>query len=78
MKLGRQASNLDAEFFTVFLQATEHQKRCFELLKSAYIDARYKRDYVITREELDYLSLQVRKLEELTQRICQRKIASKA
>ena len=77
-KLDRQASNLDAEFFTVFLRATEHQNRCFELLKSAYIDARYKRDFVITKEELDYLSARVRKLEELTQRICQRKIASMA
>ena len=77
-KLDRQASDLAPEFFTVFPRATPEQKRLFELLKSAYIDARYKRDFVITREELDYLASRVRKLQELTKRICEEKIASMA
>jgi len=74
-KLDRQASNLHADFFTVFPRATEEQKRCFDLLKKAYIDARYKRDYAITRDELEYLASRVRKLQELTKRICEEKIA---
>ena len=73
-KLVRQASNLNPDFFTIFPRVTEQQKHCFELLKKAYIDARYKRDYVITREELEYLSARVRKLQELTKRICEEKI----
>ena len=74
-KLDRQASNLHHDFFTVFPRATEQQKHCFDLLQQAYIDARYKRDYVITKEELEYLASRVRKLQELTKRICEEKIA---
>ena len=74
-KLDRQASNLHADFFTVFPRASEQQKRCFDLLRKAYIDARYKRDYAITKEELEYLAGRVRKLQELTKRICEEKIA---
>ena len=55
-KLDRQASDLHADFFKVFPRATEQQKHCFDLLKNAYIDARYKRDYTITKEELEYLA----------------------
>lgn len=77
-KLDRQASNLHPDFFTVFPRATPEQKRLFELLKEAYIGARYKDDYVITQKELDYLAARVRKLQELTKRICEEKIAGMA
>ncbi len=73
-RLDRQASNLHADFFTVFPRANAEQKRCFDLLKNAYIDARYKRDYKISKEELEYLAARVRKLQELTKRICEEKI----
>jgi len=77
-KLDRQASNLYSDFFTVFPRATDEQKRCFDLLKKAYIDARYKRDYTITKEELEYLASRVRKLQELVKTICEEKIAGMA
>lgn len=77
-RLDRQASDLHAEFFKVFPRATEQQKHCFDLLQKAYIDARYKRDYAITKEELEYLAGRVRKLQELTKRICEEKIAGMA
>ena len=77
-RLDRQASNLHADFFTVFPRASEQQKRCFDLLKKAYIDARYKRDYAITNDELEYLAGRVRRLQELTKRICEEKIAGMA
>jgi HEPN domain-containing protein/predicted nucleotidyltransferase len=77
-KLGQQASNLHADLFTVFPRATEEQKRRFELLKKAYIDARYKRDYVITKEELEYLAGRVQKLQELVKRVCDERIAQLA
>jgi len=77
-KLDRQASNLHPDYFTVFPRATEQQKHCFDLLQQAYIDARYKRDYVITKDELEYLASRVRKLQELAKRICEEKIAGMA
>ena len=75
-KLGRQAGNLPPDFFTVFPRATKEQKRRFDLLKRAYIDARYKRDYKITKPELEYLAERVRKLQRLTKKICREKIKS--
>ena len=61
--------------FAVFPQSTDEEKRLFELLKKAYIDARYKMDeYGITKEELQYLSDRVSDLKRLTAEICQEKI----
>ena len=77
-RLDRQARNLHVDFFTVFPRGNDQQKRCFDLLRKAYIDARYKRDYTITKEELEYLAARVRKLRELTKRICAEKIAGMA
>jgi len=77
-RLDRQASNLHADFFTVFPRASDQQKRCFDLLKKAYIEARYKPDYAITKDELEYLAARVRKLQELTKRVCEEKIAGMA
>ena len=61
--------------FVVFPQTTDEEKRLFELLKNAYIDARYKMDeYSISKEELEYLSGKVNLLKELTEQICKDKI----
>ena len=76
-RLDRQVRNLHADFFTAFARATPEQERCFELLKKAYI-ARYKRDYVITKGELEYLADRVRKLKNLTKIICEEKTQSLA
>ena len=63
--------------FAVFPQTTDEEKRLFELLKRAYIDARYKMDeYTITKSELKYLADKVNRLKELTDRICREKIQS--
>ena len=61
--------------FVVFPQTTDEEKRRFELLKRAYIDARYKMDeYQITKEELEYLAHKVSQLKELTAGICTSRI----
>nr|WP_238375458.1 hypothetical protein [Rickettsia massiliae] len=44
------AGNYDNELWSVFLQLTEEQKKCFELLEKAYVDARYDKNYKITKE----------------------------
>lgn len=52
------------------------QKRSFQRLKRAYVDARYSEHYEITEEELIWLAAEVEKLKELTEAVCQAKIAS--
>lgn len=57
------------------LAARPQQNRRWDLLKRVYIDARYKRDYRITKPQLAYLSARVSKLQTLTKRICRKEIA---
>jgi len=75
-KLGRQASGCDTAFLKVFPRATKEQDEMFKLLKKAYIDARYKKDYKITKKQLEYLAKRVKLLQRLTKKICKQKIDS--
>lgn len=74
-ELGKQIEKLDPDFATVFPKNTTEEARLFKLLKKAYIDARYEINYKIERSELEYLSNRVKLLRELTERICQERIA---
>jgi predicted nucleotidyltransferase/HEPN domain-containing protein len=73
--LGNQVNKQHSEFSTVFPMTTEDEKRLFALLKKAYIDARYNRNYKIEKAELEYLGSRVALLRDLTERICRERIA---
>lgn len=73
-ELGSLAKACNMEFSKAFPMATKLEQDRFELLKRAYVDARYKDDYVITKADLDYLSERVQVLRDLTERICREKI----
>ena len=75
-KLDRQARKINVRFKTIFPHTTPEEERLFTLLKKAYIDSRYKMDYSISREDLEYLSKRVQKLRDLTELACQEKIDS--
>ena len=70
-KLGYLASKIKTTLTTVFPRSTEEEKRLFKLLQRAYIDARYKKSYVITQQELAYLAERVKVLEELIKELCE-------
>lgn len=74
--LRRMVNSLDPRFLKAFPLASEEQKRLFTLLRKAYIDARYKKDYQITEEELKTLEQQVLSLQQLGQKLCDEKIAA--
>ena len=73
-ELGDLAKACDMEFSKVFPMATKQEEDRFDLLKRAYVDARYSDDYAITKEDLDYLAGRVKVLRDLTERICREKI----
>ncbi len=73
-KLGSMVGNYDNELWSVFPQLTEEQKECLELLEKAYVDARYDKNYKITKEQLLYLIERIEKLKEITERICTARI----
>ncbi len=74
--LGRKCGGCDPQFLPVFPRSDPDQDRMFKLLKKAYVDARYKSSYRITKKELEYLAARVRKLRNLTKKICKAKIES--
>lgn len=62
----QQADELKA----VFPQDTKLSRRSFQLLKKAYIEARYSDKYEITLDELQWLAERVEALKTLTERLC--------
>jgi uncharacterized protein len=74
--LGNLAKACNIEFGKAFPQATIPERQRFELLKKAYVDARYNMDYIITKEDLLYLSQRVQVLKQLTETLCKLKISS--
>ncbi|MDD5697025.1 MAG: HEPN domain-containing protein [Victivallaceae bacterium] len=73
-RLGRMISRVYPEFLKIFPQKTKREKDLFKQLKKAYVDARYKKDYRITQDELDHLVKRVEKLRDLVERTCRNKI----
>ena len=73
--LGWLAKAINIEFGKVFPKATYEERIRFTLLKKAYVDARYKAEYKISKEDLEYLSERVKLLRSLTEQICKEKIA---
>jgi predicted nucleotidyltransferase/HEPN domain-containing protein len=75
-KLSHMVAGYDPALLPIFPQATAEQKECFDLLKRAYVEARYNPRYRITKGQLEYLAERVKKLQRLTKRICQARIES--
>jgi predicted nucleotidyltransferase/HEPN domain-containing protein len=72
--LSHMVAGCDPAFLTVFPRATDEEKERFELLRRAYVEARYNPGYKITREQLEYLAQRVKKLQDLTKKICEARI----
>lgn len=75
-ELGAMVKGYSRDLASVFPQNNDFEKRCFDLLCRAYIEARYNKDFAVTKEELIYLLERVEILKEITLRICTNKIAS--
>jgi uncharacterized protein len=73
-KLANQAAGLDPAMRNVLPRAAGEDRRLFDLLKKAYIDARYSKKYRITAEELTALGERVRELGEVVEQVCREKL----
>ncbi|MFH1613645.1 MAG: HEPN domain-containing protein [Planctomycetota bacterium] len=76
MILGHMAGKHDRTLRNIFPRETAEQEELFNLLDYAYIGARYDPDYKITKQQLKQLAPCVKKLHEVTERICAAKIKS--
>ena len=75
-KLRKKAKPYSEELFHVFRAETDKQeKHFFELLKQGYVDARYREDFAITREELQILIDRVSMMIPIVEKACNKWIA---
>ncbi len=77
-RLREQAESLEPALKAVWPTETKFEKRCYELLRAAYVKARYSRHYRINPDELSWLTLQVRSLRELVRSACEARIGELA
>jgi len=53
---------------------TKFHKRCFELLRAAYVKARYSPHYKITAEELGWIQQRIEMLRDLVRELCEARL----
>ncbi len=74
-KLANQAASLSPVFLHAIPNTTPEEQHHFKLLKKAYIDARYKKNYSISKDELLYMGEKVKAFMALTEKMALEKIA---
>lgn len=75
-QLNSLAISQHSEISGVFPQETKLQRRRFQLLKTAYVEARYSEHYQVSEEELLWLAERVELLQTMTHELCTNKMNS--
>jgi uncharacterized protein len=70
VQLRRLAEAATHRLRDVWPAETKEDRRCFELLRSAYNKARYNRHYRVSEDELQWMLNQVEYLYDLTEEVC--------
>lgn len=74
--LRSHAEELAPELIAAWPRADKFSRRCFELLRQAYVNARYSPHYEISDEELRWLAERVAGLQALVKAACERRLAA--
>jgi hypothetical protein len=72
--LRSQAERLAPELIEAWPRNTRQAQRAWELLRRAYVDARYSPHYKITGEELEWISDRIEVLGRQVQQACQARL----
>jgi hypothetical protein len=70
------AEGIEPRLIEAWPRSTKFERRCFELLRQAYVNARYSSHYVITSEELTWSAEHVSALQNLVETICNEQLQS--
>ena len=68
------AEDQDRRLVEAWPRATKRERANFELLKRAYVEARYSEHYSITTEQLDWLATCAHRLKDITETICNERL----
>jgi hypothetical protein len=77
-QLRELAEAIEPRLKEVWPRTTKFERRCYELLRDAYVKARYSRHYRISDEQLGWLSSRVELLETIVRELCEARIAELA
>lgn len=75
-RLRALCEELDSGLIGVWPSTGKFERRCYELLRAAYVKARYSPEYRIAPDELAWLLERVRVLQERVDDICRERLAS--
>lgn len=73
-KLSSSVKSFSPDLANVFPLHPKEEKRLFDLIKAAYVEARYNPKFVVTKGDIDALIPKVELLRDITKRICEAKI----
>ena len=75
-QLRQLTEDIEPRLKIVWPRDTKFERRCYELLREAYVKARYSRQYRITVEQLEWLSGRVELLQRIVREISEERIAA--
>lgn len=64
----------DARLISAWPRDTKFSQRAFELLRQAYVNARYSPHYKITNQELNWLYERVTILQDIVRKVCEQRL----
>lgn len=70
-----QAEDLAPSLIEAWPRVVRFDRRCFELLRLAYVNARYSPEYTISAEELAWIGERVGILQNLVREVCEQRLA---
>jgi predicted nucleotidyltransferase len=73
--LRKKTEAIDPRLSEAWPRETKFERRCFELLREAYVKARYSKHYKISAEELAWLTQRVEVLRKLAVTVCEERLA---
>jgi predicted nucleotidyltransferase/HEPN domain-containing protein len=74
--LRSQAEQIAPHLAAAWPRNDRFSRRCFELLRQAYVNARYSPHYEITAEELAWLAEHVAELQSLVEQVCKERLGA--
>lgn len=77
-QLRQLAEAMEPRLKETWPRTTKFERRCYELLRDAYVKARYSRHYRISDEQLGWLSSRVELLQSVVRELCEARLAELA
>ena len=77
-QLRQLAEDIEPRLKGIWPRETKFERRCYELLREAYVKARYSRHYRISPEQLEWLAERVELLQRTVRELCEERISSLA